>query len=82
MSALMSDLVSGKVTANIGNATCNAAGKMIKMVELEYKYGTNPARRAGLLQIAYESDIPAASPSQVAEARHSQKKNRKVLPAA
>jgi len=39
MSALMSDLLAGRVTPNIGNATCNAGGKLLKVVELEYKYG-------------------------------------------
>lgn len=40
MSALMSDLIDGRVTPNIGNATCNAGGKLLKVVEMEYKYGT------------------------------------------
>jgi hypothetical protein len=39
MSALMSDLVEGAVTPQVGNATCNAGGKLLKMVELGYKYG-------------------------------------------
>ena len=41
MSALMSDLIEGKVTPSVGNATCNAGGKLLKVVELQYKYGTN-----------------------------------------
>ncbi len=40
MSALMSDLIEGHVTPNIGNAACNAGGKLLKVVEMEYKYGT------------------------------------------
>ena len=40
MSALMSDLIEGRVTPNVGNATCNAGGKLLKVVEMEYKYGT------------------------------------------
>lgn len=40
MSALMSDLIEGKVTPSVGNATCNAGGKLLKVVELKYKYGT------------------------------------------
>lgn len=39
--ALISDLVAGRITPNIGNATCNATGKLLKTVELEYKYGTD-----------------------------------------
>jgi hypothetical protein len=39
MSALMTDLLNGSVTPGIGNATCNAGGKLLKMVELNQKYG-------------------------------------------
>jgi len=44
MSALMSDLVEGKISPNVGNATCNAGGKLLKIVEMEYKYGTKDGR--------------------------------------
>lgn len=40
MSALMSDLIAGRVTPQIGNATCNAGGKLLKIVDMQYKYGT------------------------------------------
>ena len=40
MSALMSDLIEGRVTPAIGNATCNAGGKLLKVVEMQFKYGT------------------------------------------
>jgi hypothetical protein len=39
MSALMTDLLNGSITPGIGNATCNAGGKLLKMVELNQKYG-------------------------------------------
>lgn len=39
MSAIMSDLLAGSVTPQIANATCNAGGKLLKMVELNLKYG-------------------------------------------
>jgi hypothetical protein len=39
MSAIMSDLLSGSVTPAIANASCNAGGKLLKMVELQMKYG-------------------------------------------
>ena len=39
MSALMSDLIEGKITPGVGNATVNAGGKLLKMVELQMKYG-------------------------------------------
>lgn len=39
MSALMTDLVTGAITPEIGNATCNAGGKLLKIVEMQHKYG-------------------------------------------
>lgn len=35
----MSDLIDGRVNANVGNATVNAGGKLLKMLELKLKYG-------------------------------------------
>jgi hypothetical protein len=40
MAALMSDLIEGRVSPNVGDATCNAGAKLIKVVELQMKYGT------------------------------------------
>jgi hypothetical protein len=40
MSALMSDIIAGRVTPAVGNAACNAGGKLLKVVEMQYKYGT------------------------------------------
>lgn len=39
MSCLMSDLIEGNVTPQVGNATVNAGGKLLKVVELQLKYG-------------------------------------------
>lgn len=39
MSALMSDIISGKVTPQAANAVCNAGGKLLKIVEMQYRYG-------------------------------------------
>ena len=36
----MSDVIEGRVTPSVGNAACNAGGKLLKVVELQYKYGT------------------------------------------
>lgn len=41
MAALMADTVEGKVTPNVTNATCNAGGKLLKICELNAKYGTS-----------------------------------------
>lgn len=40
MSGLMSDLIEGRISPQIGNATCNAGGKLLKVVELQHKYGS------------------------------------------
>jgi hypothetical protein len=40
MSAMMSDIISGRITPAVGNAACNAGGKLLKVVEMQYKFGT------------------------------------------
>jgi hypothetical protein len=40
MSALMSDLIEGKITPSVGNAAVNAGGKLLKITEMQLKYGT------------------------------------------
>ena len=40
MSSLMGDIISGRVTPAVGNAACNAGGKLLKVVEMQYKFGT------------------------------------------
>ena len=54
MSALMSDVISGRVTANVTNAACNAGGKMLKMVDLECRYGTQPEQKRRTMSLAFE----------------------------
>ncbi len=59
MSALMSDLIAGRVTPQIGNATCNAGGKLLKVVEMQYKYGTTQSegrREKRILALAFETE--------------------------
>lgn len=68
MSALMSDLVAGRVTPNIGNATCNAGGKLLKVVEMQYKYGVqgrDPTERTLLLAVS-EPESTSTSTEQAA----------------
>lgn len=56
MSALMSDLVEGRVAPEVGNATCNAGGKLLKVVEMQYKYGTaGPGTGQKVLTLAAET---------------------------
>ena len=46
MSSLISDIIARRVTPDISNAACNAGGKLLKVVEMQYKYG-NPAEQSG-----------------------------------
>jgi hypothetical protein len=39
MSAMMSDIVAGRIDPMVANAVCNAGGKLLKAVEMQYKYG-------------------------------------------
>jgi hypothetical protein len=39
MSAIMTDLIVGSITPQTSNAVCNAGGKLLKVVELQLKYG-------------------------------------------
>jgi hypothetical protein len=58
MSSLMSDLIEGNVTPQVGNATVNAGGKLLKVVELQLKYGRSNAdgtkQRMDLLEVSAE----------------------------
>jgi hypothetical protein len=40
MSSLMSDLIDGRITPSVGNAVCNAGGKLLKVVEMQQRWGT------------------------------------------
>lgn len=52
MSCLMSDIIENRVTPSVANATVNAGGKLLKMVELEYKYGSSrPGSAAKSIQL-------------------------------
>ena len=39
MSSLMSDIIASRITPAVGNAVCNAGGKLLKVVELQMRYG-------------------------------------------
>lgn len=47
MSALMSDLLNGRMDPQAGNAVCNAGGKLLKIVEMQYRYGKSVEGGAG-----------------------------------
>jgi hypothetical protein len=54
MSSMMSDVIRGALTPDVTNAACNAAGKLLKMVELEYKFLTSPERQPRRMSVAFE----------------------------
>ena len=56
MSSLMSDVIGGALTPEVTNAACNAGGKLLKMVELEYKYATKPNRAMRSIPVAFDTD--------------------------
>jgi hypothetical protein len=39
MSTLMTDLVLGQISPQAGNAAVNAGGKLLKVVEMQYRFG-------------------------------------------
>lgn len=41
MSALITDLITESMSPQISNAVCNASGKLLKVVEMQYKYGSS-----------------------------------------
>ena len=61
MSCLMSDVIEGAITPQVANATVNAGGKLLKVVELQLKYGKpNPDgsnRRMDLIEIGEGEQI-------------------------
>ncbi len=42
MSALVCDLLEGKVAPNVGNSVCNAGGKLLKLADMQQKFGVTP----------------------------------------
>lgn len=39
MSALLSDTIAGRVDPRVSNAACNVGGKLLKCVEMQFRYG-------------------------------------------
>jgi hypothetical protein len=52
MSATISDLITGAISPQVGNAVCNAGGKLLKVVEMQHKYGASGAKAKQELQLA------------------------------
>lgn len=61
MSALMSDVIENSISPGVANAAVNAGGKLLKVVELQLKYGT-PATGNGGKKVLDLCDQPATLP--------------------
>jgi hypothetical protein len=65
MSALMSDVLDGSVSPVVANATVNAGGKLLKVVQMQmaYRYGTPREQAASILILApgakADPEVPA-----------------------
>jgi hypothetical protein len=46
MSNVMSDVIDGRLSPPVANAVCNAGGKLLKVVEMQYKYAGKPLNGA------------------------------------
>jgi hypothetical protein len=44
MSLLMADLLTERVSTSVANSVCNSAGKMLKAVEMQQRYGKTVAK--------------------------------------
>ena len=51
MSALMGDILAGRVDANTGNAVCRAGDKLLKVVEMRYRYGKQQAETSAVFRL-------------------------------
>lgn len=47
MSCLIADVLTGTISTSVSNAAVNASGKLLKAVEMQYKYGP-PVGRDGI----------------------------------
>ena len=59
MSALMSDLLEGKITPGVGNAACNAGSKLLKVVEMQARYGQVGKGQVKILNLTGPEPTPA-----------------------
>lgn len=51
MTGLMTDVVLGRIQPQLANAACNAGGRLLKVVEMEYKYGRKAGQSVGRLAL-------------------------------
>lgn len=51
MSALMSDIIEGAIAPQIANAVVNAGGKLLKVTEMQLRYGKSEAESTRALRL-------------------------------
>ena len=57
MSAVMADVIDGSLSTDVSNAVCNAGGKLLKVVEMQYKYG-GQQKHQGPPDLSLTGDAP------------------------
>lgn len=56
MGALMADVVTGRITPQVGQAAVNAGGKLLKVVELQHKFGKSTSQNGKSLNLLDGTD--------------------------
>jgi hypothetical protein len=56
MSTIMSDLIEESITPNVSNAVVNAGSKLLKVVELQVKYGASVGRQRKILSLVSNTE--------------------------
>lgn len=60
---LMTDLLSSKVTPTVGSVVCNAGGKLLKVVELQQRYGKFSPEGLKVLMLSGNADEKKQDPN-------------------
>lgn len=64
MSAIMSDTIEGRMDPAVSNAACNAGGKLLKVVEMQYRYGSKmPGADTRVLSLVPMVPHPVSEPT-------------------
>lgn len=59
MESLMDDLISGRISPNVGNAVVRAGANMLKAVELQHRYGSTVKNNARKVLSLTDEAVPA-----------------------
>jgi hypothetical protein len=65
LSALIADASAGRVTTGLVHGTCNAIGKMLRVVEMEVRYGTVGGGANGEKCLSFVGGRAESKPAQV-----------------